>query len=569
MSLSSGNESDVMKKNILLLVFQIGFVCLYCQNEYNIWLGGYWKSYMMEFNDRDVSIDSVGNNAGIYEAGSVICDPKTGELVLIANHEAIYNSDLEIIENGDNIFGSNSTSQGTLILPHPCQCNKYYIIYNDVANFEIPGVEYEKDLFYSLVDMNENDGQGAVIEKNRLIAENMAEGMVAVPNDKSGYWLITHELSSNKYVIHGIDHEGVKPFHSSFYTSNYINQVGRGSFSASKAGDFIAYCESYSGSFIELLQFRQDIGEIVQSNTLTTKLNNNIEFSPYSIELSPNNSRLYATSKELLVQYDLLLDEHKILFDSDTSDVIRGFNSLQLGPDDRIYVNQYAWDYPEEKDSSCVQVHGLIEDPDSLFLRCNYDPYRFELPFCMPGGLQYSRVYKYAYTSEYEEIDKRSPLSLDFSYEIRNDTVLFYSEITTDSITSIRWSFGDGSYSEEMNPVKIYNDLGIYKVSLRASNYYGCRSEVSDTVVIESISKPIKFNIFPNPAYRSFTIESPETIKRIEIFSSDGRKVFSEKSFGPNSEVQKINTDQLTAGIYTVVVESQVDRKAEKIILVR
>ncbi len=52
-----------------------------------------------------------------------------------------------------------------------------------------------------------------------------------------------------------------------------------------------------------------------------------------------------------------------------------------------------------------------------------------------------------------------------------------FTDTSTGSPTAWNWSFGDGSYSEDQNPVHTYDDIGSYTVSLTATNAVG-----SDTV---------------------------------------------------------------------------------------
>lgn len=50
----------------------------------------------------------------------------------------------------------------------------------------------------------------------------------------------------------------------------------------------------------------------------------------------------------------------------------------------------------------------------------------------------------------------------DFSYSISNDTVKFTSQAS--NFTTVDWSFGDGTTSNTLNPVKVYSSVGNYMV---------------------------------------------------------------------------------------------------------
>jgi gliding motility-associated-like protein len=63
-----------------------------------------------------------------------------------------------------------------------------------------------------------------------------------------------------------------------------------------------------------------------------------------------------------------------------------------------------------------------------------------------------------------------------------------YSSSQDGQITSNFWSFGDGSYSNDVNPVHMYPDSGTYRVELLAITNYGCMNSDQDSV-----------SSFPNP----------------------------------------------------------------------
>ena len=46
----------------------------------------------------------------------------------------------------------------------------------------------------------------------------------------------------------------------------------------------------------------------------------------------------------------------------------------------------------------------------------------------------------------------------------------------SDNASSWLWTFGDGTFSSEQNPIHLYEDPGVYQVSLIASNAFGCNS---------------------------------------------------------------------------------------------
>jgi len=62
-----------------------------------------------------------------------------------------------------------------------------------------------------------------------------------------------------------------------------------------------------------------------------------------------------------------------------------------------------------------------------------------------------------------------------------------FSETSSGESTYL-WEFGDGTVSEEQNPVHFFPAAGIYEVCLTVTNNDGCADKVCDTVIIEEIS---------------------------------------------------------------------------------
>lgn len=83
-----------------------------------------------------------------------------------------------------------------------------------------------------------------------------------------------------------------------------------------------------------------------------------------------------------------------------------------------------------------------------------------------------------------------------FSNECEDIAVAF-TNTTTGTITGFAWDFGDGNASLQTNPSNIYNDFGVYDVSLEATNAAGC---------VNSIIKPITIYSKPQP---DFSLDLP------------------------------------------------------------
>jgi gliding motility-associated-like protein len=63
----------------------------------------------------------------------------------------------------------------------------------------------------------------------------------------------------------------------------------------------------------------------------------------------------------------------------------------------------------------------------------------------------------------------------------------------------LTWNFGDGTYSNQSNPIHTYENSGTYYVSLEVINQYGCKSESTFLSLV---------NVYPEPT-ANFSVFSP------------------------------------------------------------
>ena len=105
-----------------------------------------------------------------------------------------------------------------------------------------------------------------------------------------------------------------------------------------------------------------------------------------------------------------------------------------------------------------------------------------------------------------------APLAVQF-----NDTTMNYP-------TAWNWSFGDGNYSNEQNPVYVYNSSGLYTVSLTVVNPYGTDT-VTKSNLINTIVGVNRQDLSLTPQYRliiQFLDQSGDTINVVKVIDSTG-----------------------------------------------
>ncbi len=108
----------------------------------------------------DGSSASIADSAGnllFYTAAS----PDYLSVPLFGYNGVIYNKQFQQMDNGDSII-SIPRLNGTMIIPNPAANNQYYV-FNVLTNSN--SYPFHGN-FYSLVDLNYNNGLGKVIKKN-------------------------------------------------------------------------------------------------------------------------------------------------------------------------------------------------------------------------------------------------------------------------------------------------------------------------------------------------------------------------------------------------------------------
>ncbi len=158
-----------------------------------------------------------------------------------------------------------------------------------------------------------------------------------------------------------------------------------------------------------------------------------------------------------------------------------------------------------------------------------------------------------------------------YSFSISEKTVSF-SNYSTGAI-DIKWDFGDGQISEELNPVHTYDNEGTYPVQLIASN--DCNSDtllinvpvyLTDVSDIESVET---INVFPNPSNGFFNVElsiSKYSDITISIFDVVGNNLIMKKFKNVKYLHENIDISNYPAGIYYLKVMSGNNQKVNRII---
>src|ERR1051325_2152397 len=151
-------------KKLFLILFALSLFESSAQKQNTIWCFG--DSVGIDFNNTSnpVPVHSAMDGRG----SCVSIANKDGSLLFYANTRAklpgystlVWNSQNQLMQNGVSLTGE-AWYKELVIVPDPKSNNQFYLFCVGVLQGDPAG------LYYSIIDMNQNAGLGAVIQKNQ------------------------------------------------------------------------------------------------------------------------------------------------------------------------------------------------------------------------------------------------------------------------------------------------------------------------------------------------------------------------------------------------------------------
>lgn len=272
----------------------------------------------------------------------------------------VRNSQDSIMQNGDSLGGSSTITQGVLILPFPNDTNLYYIFHIYYKQSPPPRL----NLMYSIVDMSQNNGLGAIISSNNLVNDTVSEKLYAVKaaNGKD-WWLINPGWNSYVYKIDSTGiHLGPVPGLTGF--------EGSGQLIFNLNGDKFISAGSYE--ITKLHDFDRCTGVI--SNTIILDSCPSQSKIRYGCSFSPSGRFLYLSSEDSLWQFDLnapnVVTSRQLIYAAPYtgSTLLNRIGQHMLAPNGKIYIANH---YPFVINSYNTSL-SIINNPDLIGVSCNY-----------------------------------------------------------------------------------------------------------------------------------------------------------------------------------------------------
>ncbi|MBK8563962.1 MAG: T9SS type A sorting domain-containing protein [Saprospiraceae bacterium] len=360
-----------------------------------LWLFGY-ESNPTDLNFGGTNIDFTLTPPDIYyeyrpmdfqETNASVCDEQ-GNLLFYTNGIYVANKNHQQMQNGGGLSpgGLNSEwntvglllPQGALTLPMPNHDSLYVLLHASYDLINFPGVDgVIITLYYSIINMNKNNGLGAVVEKNVVLTDSyLSLGKITATRHGNGrdWWILMNEFDTNKYFRWLLTPDGLLEQGQQAIGSIITNGLGQSVFSpdGSKFASINLVGDDNWGNWVDVYDF----------DRCTGLLSNQIQlFYPdtaYSggVAFSPNSRFMYVSQYVRVFQFDLNAPD--LAASRDTVAIYDGFGDpisttfylAQLAPDGKIYINS---------NNGTKKLH-VINNPDMKGDSCNFVQHGIDLP---------------------------------------------------------------------------------------------------------------------------------------------------------------------------------------------
>jgi hypothetical protein len=360
----------------ILFLLSLSVVYSYAQKQDRIWCFGFNSG--IDFNDtiNPVPFSSVlpQNAMGSYAS---IADNNGNLLFYTAGIRwdtlgaRVYNRNFQVMQNGDSIRGQPNRAQPLIIIPFPGDNNKYYL-------FSFSYISYQTALHYSIIDMQQDGGLGAVIQKNNfLFRDTLCEKMNAVRHGNgSDWWLLLRRYWDNTFYKYLITNNGILgPYFQSIgtYPGTFYGEMD-----FSKSGNKLVVVSTEA--CIDLMDFDRCTGMLNNYVDIGEHGAWNSSSSYFGCAFSPDETKLYVTTAtnsndvKRIFQYDLtsaniVASKYMIQSYADTLNFFLG--EMQLAPDGKIYVAK-GNAYNAFENTIYDQNLDYVANPNDLGQACNY-----------------------------------------------------------------------------------------------------------------------------------------------------------------------------------------------------
>lgn len=365
-----------------------------CHSYDNVWMFGYqydgWQNADpkagLDFYYGQPDSLSYYSGMDFFGFGTSICDTN-GILQLFSNGQRLQNRYNRIVKNSakfnddsffvDGDYDYSEFPQCMLILPYPDHPKQYFIVHTSPRWSDTVIILAPFQLWYSVVDMDLNNGKGYMTVKQQTIfSDTLTFGTLTAERHANGrdWWIFIHKRMSNKFYQMLLTPDGITQVNE-LNVGPAVNMLwypnGQSVFSPD--GKTLAIC-CRDSSVVHIYHFDRCSGALTYSHSIKN-IRDEFGNPAWSCAFSPNSRFLYVSTFWNLFQIDStcwtdssckqLIAE----YDGYGDPIWTEFYRMQLAPDNKIYMTPW---------NGTKHFH-VINNPDSAGIACNFVQHQLKL----------------------------------------------------------------------------------------------------------------------------------------------------------------------------------------------
>ncbi len=437
---------------------------LLAQNEANIWYFG--KHCGLDFNSGTPEVLYDGQTIYSSISAATISD-SLGNVLFYTDWLNVYTKN-EVMLNGTDMVCPGES--GRAFVQWPEQEKKYYIF------TAAKPAEPDRGFYYSVVDYNENNGLGAVTEKNILVESALdVTDMIAVvkKENSENVWVIVRKCTDDAFAAFLVDENGLNP--NPIISAMPDRDIFYEAYSFIRISSDKRFLVASYGivSEIEVCSFNSSSGAIGYMYTFTG-LGGGIQ----GIEFSPDSKYLYVSCARPdysndIYQLDMQYIANSYLFYNSAILIGSGAGlGMQLARDGKIYCSAPAYPFN-------YHFISVIHNPWIRGEGCMYE-------------LNAVNLYPGEVAQTFPNILVDYLLRFEWTGEQCQGYPIHFKPNFIPTPQTIQWDFDDGpeSNSWQLSPTHTFKNPGVHEVKVDVWYPSGRYEHTSREIEILSSPQP-------------------------------------------------------------------------------